>query len=669
MNKLPKIVHIIWVGTQQPMSTEKLLVVKKWSDKLHAYPDFKVRLWVDLKSSTKKSLDEIIDCYRKNGLSAENIEFVDISLLGSINHECSIAYECARHEIDRMESNFGNASDILRYIILSQLGGAYFDIDIEPHDIDSFVKIFKDYERPVLYVGTDSQTPYISDSIKIHSYLIAEMFKSFLQIYRTPDFLETWRTQFDIHIETMLSQAVESSRFLQESKETADVARALKQTIETKKTDFLRNPVNFYRFVAEKCSNDMFIATAQNPIMLDIFRRVIRNYTTQLQSVNNKTPGKLLSPENQRKVAVKFCYSGWNKMLRAIPITGPDAVREAIINQNPDSLSDIRTIRGCEGDFVNTYPAALTWLRSFTKFCKTPEELLQSCVEDLIFEASHLGILRLDDYLFILRKSLQDIGITNTNEYIEIFLKQLKISLQTSDVRNLVLQNTHTDFGIDLKHFQQKYKTLPADIDTIINCLFMEDDFAQQTIQADYVPKGNDNKINALNSLVHQIFLAANFIRFSPYFDITTGRLCELRTSKKDPFAAIFDLMLRIDRALNFLANVKVIHDMLSFECFEKQKHEINTLVEAISLRLAYCLTNLHVEFNSILSKLSEKHDGIDANTFSQAKKIHRELFDETSAMRLAARLDVQLHPNEFEEFTRKFQALSAADSGKRLLF
>ncbi|VVC76671.1 Subversion of eukaryotic traffic protein A [Aquicella siphonis] len=94
-----------------------------------ANPEFKVKIWIDAQSDPDYAAK--YDRLKSELFPHEwpdNIEFADINQTGIISDEI-------RYEINSLAPNYGASSDMLRYNILFQEGGAYFDcMDVNPSE-------------------------------------------------------------------------------------------------------------------------------------------------------------------------------------------------------------------------------------------------------------------------------------------------------------------------------------------------------------------------------------------------------------------------------------------------------------------------------------------------------------------------------------------------------
>lgn len=143
--QVSKVLHYIWVGTKI-MPEQSIDFVLRWA---FQNPDVPIIIYVDGKSylggfkaireAYLKKLEEMAqvpnDERIKNlikDLSSPKPTYLQLKDIDSEN----LSDERIRYEIDRFYPNYGASSDLLRYKILSKMGGIYFDSDIEPTDIN-----------------------------------------------------------------------------------------------------------------------------------------------------------------------------------------------------------------------------------------------------------------------------------------------------------------------------------------------------------------------------------------------------------------------------------------------------------------------------------------------------------------------------------------------------
>jgi len=136
--KIPKIIHLIWVGPN-PFPKEGVENVNSWIEK---HPDWTVKFWTD----------------RRRALPNRNME---LKLVADFKFE-SLGY--CYEESD----NYAEKSELLRYEILNQEGGVYVDHDVKCYK--SFASFHHNYH---LYCGLDApHEPVLSSSISVNNNVV-----------------------------------------------------------------------------------------------------------------------------------------------------------------------------------------------------------------------------------------------------------------------------------------------------------------------------------------------------------------------------------------------------------------------------------------------------------------------------------------------------------------
>ena len=159
---IPKQLHFIWVGTRV-MPDANLTNVIAW---LQNNKDCTVNLWVDHPVYSRAQLiEKYIEAIRRvctqSQLSSQEID----SIIKKITFqnpndllnkpEYANAKKYFTHEQEKIRPNYGSASDILRYILLYEHGGLYFDSDTKPDKIGfSDIGLFNPQSRHRLLINT-----------------------------------------------------------------------------------------------------------------------------------------------------------------------------------------------------------------------------------------------------------------------------------------------------------------------------------------------------------------------------------------------------------------------------------------------------------------------------------------------------------------------------------
>lgn len=129
---IPRIIHFIWAGGAKIMPVTGLTNVIAWAK---ANPDFAVKIWIDSKTDPE-CIAKYQDAFTSLGGMPPNIIFNDIAEPGK-----TISSDEIRYEIDHLCPNYGASSDMLRYNILFEEGGAYFDcMDVNPGRLVSLMQ-------------------------------------------------------------------------------------------------------------------------------------------------------------------------------------------------------------------------------------------------------------------------------------------------------------------------------------------------------------------------------------------------------------------------------------------------------------------------------------------------------------------------------------------------
>lgn len=156
---IPKIIHFIWAGGTKILPKKNLKNIIEWKRR---NPDFKIMLWVDY-ASTSELERRYHDLYleiQQDGQRAVWPDWAEVLIFENISElQQSPAYNIVRYEIDRFNPNYGVSSDLLRYTILFNHGGVYFDSDVYPSNLplqnDSIFG--NDAAEHRLYIDTNSQ--------------------------------------------------------------------------------------------------------------------------------------------------------------------------------------------------------------------------------------------------------------------------------------------------------------------------------------------------------------------------------------------------------------------------------------------------------------------------------------------------------------------------------
>lgn len=169
-----KVIHFIWAGGTKVMPEEVCAEnVRAW---LAKNTDFRAWLWVDIKTTPgpddarkKRWLQRMYAHLFRDHHVSFNEKAIPVKtdkpviILKDIE-EHKIADVYIRHSIDRLDPNYGISSDMLRYKILYEYGGAYCDADVGPGK--TLLNVLEIYDHPkdgehYLYVDHLSQKPKV----------------------------------------------------------------------------------------------------------------------------------------------------------------------------------------------------------------------------------------------------------------------------------------------------------------------------------------------------------------------------------------------------------------------------------------------------------------------------------------------------------------------------
>lgn len=124
MKIIPNNIHLIWFGSA--LCARHRIRLQEWQ---HLNPQHTIHLWTSLQMNGKENYDDIVRfCH-------ENTPFIQVH---NVDDELSISpivcewLKNASIQQTSSRPNYAALSDIYRFYILNQLGGWYFDTDIEP---------------------------------------------------------------------------------------------------------------------------------------------------------------------------------------------------------------------------------------------------------------------------------------------------------------------------------------------------------------------------------------------------------------------------------------------------------------------------------------------------------------------------------------------------------
>jgi hypothetical protein len=196
---IPKIIHFIWAGGAFRIPRDNLIVILQWGIKNR---DWKIFIWIDSQTDPKlaendhykktcrkllndeevfKSLEQSIketllqqisiqdiagqafDREQSSSSSATNSTSIYAADMASSTNTMNFRDEYVAYEIDKLRPNYGASSDVLRYGIKYQYGGAYFDSDVHSGATPLSSIPLTNLARHILYFEHYSQFHTIAD--------------------------------------------------------------------------------------------------------------------------------------------------------------------------------------------------------------------------------------------------------------------------------------------------------------------------------------------------------------------------------------------------------------------------------------------------------------------------------------------------------------------------
>ncbi|HEY5234794.1 MAG TPA: hypothetical protein VIJ14_01340, partial [Rhabdochlamydiaceae bacterium] len=129
--RIPRLLHFIWLGNS-PLPGESQLNISYFAKTMQDLGGCTV-FWTD-QANVKP---ELRDWLKKNSIHLMKVDMV----FG--RNETMPLFCHFRGALAKIPSNFGEASDLLRYEIIDQFGGYYFDHDVKEGDVDLSVLLSK----------------------------------------------------------------------------------------------------------------------------------------------------------------------------------------------------------------------------------------------------------------------------------------------------------------------------------------------------------------------------------------------------------------------------------------------------------------------------------------------------------------------------------------------
>jgi hypothetical protein len=376
--KIPLFLHFIWVGSRYA-SVKSIKVIANWALN---NPDRKVFLWVDILSAQKQNKELLYSHYHegftkafidlKGTCSEEDFHNIIIVNISALDNPATHHYmRFVRHEIDRLDPNYGTAADLLRYLILRWLAGGYFDIDI-----DAVEKKLSDFES--------------LDHLKEHVFFVDHL------------------TQ----------------------KQNKDVTSE-----ELKEFKVARNA---------RIGNDSIIATINNPISIKLTEAILENYTIKGLTTSIRLNNPTQQGITEDHVRIKLAYDAKDIEFYAICITGPEFFRHMLCGNDFNNV-EILPLRSDKYMMVSPLENQKTWAIIRINRVSTEEEALARTMDSIDFELEQFGILRLEDHIMNLHKSLHGDEENFDKELVQRFLDRLqKLDLSKVEIAQCLFKYPNT---------------------------------------------------------------------------------------------------------------------------------------------------------------------------------------------------------------------------------
>jgi mannosyltransferase OCH1-like enzyme len=163
---VPKVIYFVWAGGIAPLPPIGAEIISSWAK---SCPNCEIHLLVD-ETTAGKLLEQLVEDYKvifkthQVDILLKNDEVRIHSgnapiILKDIKRE-GLRNELVAYEIEQLIPNYGAASDLIRYEVLSR-GGCYFDgTDVKPHpDYPLEKEVFSNLTKHTLYVDYLTQNP------------------------------------------------------------------------------------------------------------------------------------------------------------------------------------------------------------------------------------------------------------------------------------------------------------------------------------------------------------------------------------------------------------------------------------------------------------------------------------------------------------------------------
>ncbi len=151
---IPNIIHFVWAGMILPEPNTD--IINNWHE---SSPSSEIWLWTDFIGKTPEQIDRTKKSYAEKFGHIPNFKLKDIYRPDQSNPALQVMDEFSHYELVRMRPNYGSFSDVLRYRLLDEFGGGYFDSDVKHgiYNFEELVALNNGSTEHVLYIDTDSQ--------------------------------------------------------------------------------------------------------------------------------------------------------------------------------------------------------------------------------------------------------------------------------------------------------------------------------------------------------------------------------------------------------------------------------------------------------------------------------------------------------------------------------
>lgn len=172
--RIPPLMHFIWAGGRSIMNAAGMEIISEWIKYNKDIEDLKVYIWVDKETGNKNLVTEYKKMFAKFNVTVfdgeEDVNLKNVQTGGYVilkdirDKEIDLKNEYVKYEIEKLRPNYGASSDLLRYEILYEYGGFYCDCTDVESGKNKLKSIFSEkYTKDILYVEHCTQRPKVTD--------------------------------------------------------------------------------------------------------------------------------------------------------------------------------------------------------------------------------------------------------------------------------------------------------------------------------------------------------------------------------------------------------------------------------------------------------------------------------------------------------------------------